>query len=264
MNDSPTHRIAIWIVRESARPTADRLARLLQAEVFPEHQIDVSGVDSNRETFSKTFHKSSQWLLIMASGIATRYLAGLPVDKHTDPAVVVTDEALRFAIPILGGHEGGANALAYKVAELTGATPVITTATEALKPLTLGIGCRKGMSAARIESAVQAALSEAGAELGAVREVATVDIKAREPGLVEWVHARNLPLRVFSSKQLADRPLTSNPSHWVRTNTGLAGVCEPCALLASPRGTLLVPKRATAGVTVAIVGDVDVPFPFSS
>lgn len=264
MKESSSKRVAIWIVRESARPMADRLAGLLGATVFPETRIDGSRVDSNREIFSKTFHKSSQWVLIMAGGIATRYLSGLPVDKHTDPAVVVADEALRFAIPILGGHEGGANALAYKVAELTGATPVITTATEALKPLTLGIGCRKGMSASRIESAVQLALSEAGAQLESVREVATVDIKAREPGLLEWLRTRNLPLRIFSSKQLADRPLTATPSHWVRTNTGLAGVCEPCALLASPRGTLLVPKLATAGVTVAIVADIDAPFPFNS
>lgn len=264
MNESTSKGIAIWIVRESARPMADRLADFLGATVFPEARIDGGCPESNRDSFCQAFRKSTQWLLIMASGIATRYLAGLPVDKHTDPAVVVADEALRFAIPVLGGHEGGANALAYKVSEFTGATPVITTATEALKPLTLGIGCRKGMSASRIEAAVQIALKEAGAELASVREVATVDIKAREPGLLEWLHTHSLPLRIFSSKQLADRPLTATPSHWVRTNTGLAGVCEPCALLASPRGTLLVPKLATAGVTVAIVEDADAPIPFTS
>jgi cobalt-precorrin 5A hydrolase len=33
------------------------------------------------------------------------------------------------------------------------------------------------------------------------------------------------------------------------------GVCEPCALIASPRGQLIVPKTALDGVTVAIVED---------
>ena len=210
---------------------------------------------SNRERFAEAFPKAGAWILLMATGIATRYLARLPQDKHSDPAVVVLDEACRFAIPVLGGHEGGGNALAYRIASLTGAVPVITTATEALKPFTLGIGLRRGLSAGRIDTAVEAALSAAGGSLAQVREVATVDLKAREPGLLEWVAARRLPLRVFSTAQLSDRPLTARPSDWVRTNIGLAGVCEPCALLASPRGSLLVPKLACAGVTVAVVSD---------
>ena len=92
---------------------------------------------------------------------------------------------------------------------------------------------------------------------GAVQAVKDqiVDLKAKEPGLLEWIAARQLPLRVFSSAQLSDRPLTARPSDWVRSNIGLAGVCEPCALLASPRGRLLVPKLACGGVTVAVVSD---------
>jgi cobalt-precorrin 5A hydrolase len=255
MSSALPNRAAIWIVRESARPSAERLGRLISARVYPEPPAAEAALESNRIAFAAAFPKSSRWVLMMAGGIATRYLAGLPASKHTDPAVVVIDEALRFAVPFLGGHEGGANALAYEVASLTGATPVITTATEALKPLTIGIGCRKGMSSHRIESAVQRAIHAAGSHIDEIREVATVDIKSKEPGLIDWVRSRDLPLRVFSSRQLADRPLTATPSDWVRTNTGLAGVCEPCALLASPRGTLLVPKLATAGVTVAVVSD---------
>ena len=247
--------LALWHVRESARPLAQELGRALGACVLPEEPSGELGMASNREQFAEAFPKASAWILLMATGIATRYLAGLPQDKHSDPAVVVLDEACRFAIPVLGGHEGGGNALAYRIAALTGAVPVITTATEALKPFTLGIGLRRGLSAGRIDTAVEAALSAAGGSLAQVREVATVDLKAREPGLLEWLATRQLPLRVFSSAQLSDRPLTARPSDWVRTNIGLAGVCEPCALLASPRGSLLVPKFACAGVTVAVVSD---------
>ncbi len=251
---SPTNT-AIWIVRESARPLACHLAASLGAQVLPKVSEPEAETASNREQFGEAFSNVTHWILLMACGIASRYIAALPRDKHTDPAVVVLDEACRFAIPLLGGHEGGANTLAYRVASLTGATPVITTATEALKPLTLGIGCRRGMSAARIDAAVQNALQQAKATLAEVREIATVDIKATEPGLQEWLAANALPLRVFSSAQLAHRPLTASPSDWVQRSVGLAGVCEPCALLASPRGSLLVPKLATAGVTVAVVSD---------
>jgi cobalt-precorrin 5A hydrolase len=252
-------KLALWHVRESARPLAKHLALGLDAQVLPAEAADgdeSTACDaSNREQFTAAFPKADAWVLLMAAGIATRYLTGLPRDKRSDPAVVVVDEACRFAIPVLGGHEGGGNALAHRIANLTGAVPVITTATEALKPLTLGIGLRRGLGADRIESAVSSALSVARASIEEVREVTTVDIKAREPGLLEWVARKGFPLRVFSSAQLADRPLTATPSDWVRSNVGLAGVCEPCALLASPRGTLLVPKHAQAGVTVAIVAD---------
>jgi cobalt-precorrin 5A hydrolase len=189
--------LALWHVRETARPLAQELGRALDACVLPEERLGELGVASNREQFAAAFPKARAWILLMATGIATRYLAGLPQDKRSDPAVVVVDEACRFAIPVLGGHEGGGNALAYRIASLTGAVPVITTATEALKPLTLGIGLRRGLSAGRIDTAVEAALSAAGGSLAQVREVATVDLKAREPGLLEWIAARQLPLRVF-------------------------------------------------------------------
>lgn len=67
----------------------------------------------------------------LATGATVRLLAPLLADKATDPGVVVVDEADRFAIAVLGGHQGGANALAAQVADLLGATPVVTTATDA-------------------------------------------------------------------------------------------------------------------------------------
>jgi len=88
-----------------------------------------------------------------------------------------------------------------------------------------------------------------------VREVATVDLKANEPGLLEFCAAFDLPLRVFARATLAARPWVSAPSEWVKQNVGLDGVCEPCALVASPRGRLLVPKTSLDGVAVAVVQD---------
>ncbi len=244
------NQTAIWIVRASALPLARHLARALDATVYQPWQ---QPEDNARQQFASVFHQHRQWVLLMASGIAVRYLDGLPHSKLTDPAVVVLDEAARFAIPLLSGHEGGANTLAYHVARLTGATPAITTATEALKPLTLGIGCRRGKSADAIEQAVLQAL--AGRSLSEVREVATIDLKADEAGLLEFCARHDLPLRVIARADVAARGWTSQPSAWVQQNVGVDGVCEPCALIASPRGRLLVPKMAREGVTVAVVED---------
>ncbi|RGC67619.1 Cobalt-precorrin-3B C(17)-methyltransferase [Micromonospora sp. MW-13] len=68
----------------------------------------------------------------LATGAVVRVLAPLLRDKHADPAVVVVDEAARHAVALLGGHAGGANALAADVGALLDARPVVTTATDAV------------------------------------------------------------------------------------------------------------------------------------
>lgn len=241
---------AVWLVRPDAQPLGERLATALDADcVRPWLTPGLSPLIQFRQQFALR----RQWVLIMASGIAVRYLDGLTASKHTDPAVVVLDEAARFAIPLLSGHEGGANALAYRLARLTGAVPVVTTATEALKPLTLGIGCRRGKSVDEIERAVLQVLD--GRPLRMVREVATIDLKADEPGLLAFCIRYDLPLRVIDRDDVAARAWLNQPSDWVRRHVGVGGVCEPCALIASPRGQLVVPKTAVNGVTVAVVDD---------
>src|SRR6185369_7668925 len=56
--------------------------------------------------------KYDGFVLIMATGIVVRMIAPLLESKETDPAVVVMDETGKFAISLLSGHLGGANALA--------------------------------------------------------------------------------------------------------------------------------------------------------
>jgi cobalt-precorrin 5A hydrolase len=211
---------------------------------------------SQQEQFKAQFAERSQWVLVMATGIATRFVDGQLHDKHTDPAVVVLDEAGRYAIALVGGHEGGANALAYRVANAVGAIPVVTTATEANRPWVVGIGCRKGVSEEQVEQAIRRALAQLGAnDFSQVRELVTVDLKAQEPALNTFSQRHGIPLRVIAKSQIESRAWVSQPSEWVRQSVGLDGVCEPCALIASVRGRLAVRKITLDGVAVAIVAD---------
>jgi cobalt-precorrin 5A hydrolase len=117
----------------------------------------------------------------------------------------------------------------------------------------VGLGCRKNVPVARITAAVQQALGNR--HINEIREIATIDLKANEPGLLEFCEQYHVPLRVLSHETVAARAWVTEPSDWVQKNVGLPGVCEPCALIASPRGRLIVPKMTLDGVAVAVVED---------
>ncbi|MBL8424558.1 MAG: cobalamin biosynthesis protein CbiG [Candidatus Accumulibacter phosphatis] len=76
---------------------------------------------------------------IVSLGAVVRLIAPHLRGKETDPAVVVIDEAGQFAIPVLSGHLGGANALAGHLATALGATPVLTTASDARQTLAVDL-----------------------------------------------------------------------------------------------------------------------------
>jgi cobalt-precorrin 5A hydrolase / cobalt-factor III methyltransferase / precorrin-3B C17-methyltransferase len=98
------------------------------ASVLPEAQL-LPGRPG--EALPDAFARASGIVVFLATGIAVRLLAPLLSDKRRDPGVVCVDDAGRFAIALTGGHAGGANRLAERVAGALGAAPVITTASEA-------------------------------------------------------------------------------------------------------------------------------------
>lgn len=278
------------------------------------------------------FSRSDALIFVGACGIAVRSIAPFIGHKTTDPAVVVVDERGRFAISLLSGHIGGGNGLAQTAAQIVGAQPVVTTATDlnqvfavdifakkngchisdmkyakevsarllegekvgffsdfpwegTLPPglverragmdlgigltvftkekdpfshtlyliprvVTVGIGCRKGISQGAVEAALKKAADQAGIFLDAIGQAASIDLKKEEPGLIGCLKEMDLPFKTFSAGELRAVEGAFTPSSFVSSVTGVDNVCERSAVLASGGG-LILRKTAWDGVTVA-------------
>ncbi|MEW2513163.1 precorrin-3B C(17)-methyltransferase [Streptomyces sp. NPDC046870] len=276
------------------------------------------------EAVRAAFAECEQLVCFLATGAVVRLLAPLLAGKAADPGVVCVDEGGRFAVSLLGGHGGGANALAREVGAVLGAEPVVTTATDAaglpgldtlglpyegavaavsralldgepvaleaevawplpplpvapegaytirvtdravtagerevlLRPpsLVVGVGASKGAPAEEVLGLVEEALREAGLSPRSVAELATVDAKAEEPGVVAAAERLGVPLVTYSAGELAAVEVP-NPSEAPLAAVGTPSVAEAAALVRG--GELLVPKRKSdarpAMATCAVV-----------
>ncbi|CAL9417964.1 Siroheme synthase [Streptomyces sp. enrichment culture] len=256
------------------------------------------------------FAQCEQLVCFLATGAVVRLVAPLLDDKAADPGVVCVDEGGRFAVSLVGGHGGGANDLARAVAEVLGAAPVVTTATDAvglagldtlglpvegdvaavsralldgeavalraevawplpplpvsdegayavrltdrlvepgegeavLRPPTLvvGVGASRGAPVEEVLALVEGALREAGLSAASLAELATVDAKADEPGIVEAAARLGVPVVTYSADELAAVEVP-HPSDAPLAAVGTPSVAEAAALVRG--GELLVPKR---------------------
>lgn len=118
--------------------------QVLQAVKCKELESDKDAVKcSAREWTGEQFRTRDVLIFIGAVQIAVRLIASFIGSKTTDPAVLVLDEKGKYCIPILSGHIGGANEMAERIAEMAGALPVITTATDIRGKWAIDVFARK-------------------------------------------------------------------------------------------------------------------------
>ena len=79
-----------------------------------------------RKVFPALWSRFDAIVAVMPLANLVRLAGPLAGDKRRDPAVVVVDDAGRFAVSVLGGHGAGADDLAHQVAAILGAAPVVT------------------------------------------------------------------------------------------------------------------------------------------
>jgi cobalt-precorrin 5A hydrolase len=117
-----------------------------------------------------------------------------------------------------------------------------------------GIGSRKGVSAAEVVAAVDAALQEHGLTRPALSMLATARMKEHEAGIIAAGGALNVPLILVDGEvlnEMSDRTLSHSDASLSLTDT--PSVSEAAALAAGGDGARLAGPRITVGrVTCAI------------
>ncbi|MER6061097.1 precorrin-3B C(17)-methyltransferase [Streptomyces sp. NPDC001792] len=120
--------------------------------------------------------------------------------------------------------------------------------------LVVGVGASKGAPVEEVLGLIEGALREAGLSPKSVAELATVDAKAKEPGLVAAAGRLGVPLVTYSAEELAAVEVP-NPSEAPLAAVGTPSVAEAAALVRG--GELLVPKTKSqarpAMATCAVV-----------
>ena len=130
---------------------------------------------------------------------------------------------------------------------------MISTTTEAVKDLIVGVGCRRGARRRRDRGR-----NSRGIVAGRLRSGprATVGLR-RDQGRRARIAVRRpgelgLPLRLVAAEEIRHTARAFEHSDFVQEKVDLPAVAEPAALLAGRRTQLLLPKQILHGVTVAI------------
>lgn len=100
------------------------------------------------------------------------------------------------------------------------------------KNLWVGIGCKRGSSEDLLQWAVVQTLAIYGLEKEAIAGFATIDRKAKEPGLISLAANWNLPLIALPAEVLAQVSV-SDPSEQVAQIVGTPSVAEAAAIAAA-------------------------------
>ncbi|MDO9566141.1 MAG: cobalt-precorrin 5A hydrolase [Candidatus Desulfaltia sp.] len=118
--------------------------------------------------------------------------------------------------------------------------------------LVAGIGCNRGTDFQELKDGLETVFEKFKLSMKSLRNLATIELKKDEEGLIKLGETLNIPIHYFSSKELSSIKGLENPSQMVKKYTGTEGVCEAAVLLSAAAERLLIPKQILKNMTVAV------------
>ena len=175
-------------------------------------------------------------------------------DTHSASDMNGADNDIRKPCPAGAVHDSADAARALHAHVHIGPEPPGESDPDTLHLITrnavVGVGCRRGCEPATLQDSVEAALAGLGLAPEAVSTLATIDLKAAEPAVVELAAKHGWRLRTFSAQALAAQGGDFASSEFVRTHVGVDNVCERA--LACCGAVRVLNKQAHQGTTVAV------------
>ncbi|MDY6853682.1 MAG: cobalt-precorrin 5A hydrolase [Thermodesulfobacteriota bacterium] len=116
--------------------------------------------------------------------------------------------------------------------------------------LVLGIGCNKGTEEKEIVDVIESVFSTNRFSLHSIRNLATIDLKKTEKGLISFAKRHGFLIDFFPKEKL-NRVRNVKSSEASIKATGARAVAEPSAIL-SARSALVIEKQKRGNVTLAV------------
>jgi cobalt-precorrin 5A hydrolase len=117
--------------------------------------------------------------------------------------------------------------------------------------LVVGVGCNRGTPADEILNFLRSIFTRERLAVPSVRNLASIDIKSDESGILEAGRLLGRPVH-FHSRLDIEKMAVPNPSRVVLAHIGVESVCEATALLSAQSSELIIPKQKAANVTMAV------------
>lgn len=121
------------------------------------------------------------------------------------------------------------------------------------KEYVIGMGCKKGMDAEKIEDLIKHCMEKLGITSIQLLALASIEQKCREQGFLIWSRKYNVPFLTYNAEQLQGVEGNFSESSFVKDTVGVGNVCERAALKAcGDYGNLILKKYAENGMTIAV------------
>lgn len=118
----------------------------------------------------------------------------------------------------------------------------------------VGIGCKRGTSADKIERFIEEVFRENGLDENRICAIASIDLKKKEDGIHQFARKHKIPFLFYDAETLMKLKGDFSASDFVKEKTGTDNVCERSAVRAAGEGgEIILSKTAKDGITVSVV-----------
>lgn len=185
------------------------------AEKIGAEPVITTATDLNRKFAVDLFAKKNGLFIVNRDGIAkvsAKVLSGQTISMSVETG----------HLEVHGKQPDGIHILPYPPAQQV---DVMVTSEEKewdaailLKPreYVIGMGCRRGKEAEQIDDFIRRHLEKFGIVPGQVVELASIDRKRNEPGLLAWSRKERIPFRTYTAEELQSVKGTFQTSDFVQ------------------------------------------------